>query len=332
MKLQTISHVSKVLNLSTRTLRYYEQIGLIQSERMEGYAYRVYTEDTINRLKQIIILRKLRIPLKQITEILLNDNTAMLIEVFQKKMSEIDREITSLATIRDVICSFVTRLNDSISGNVKLSLLEDIDLIEVVDSITMSPVSVKPKPTAEELQAANTKLNKLTDRDVRIIYLPPMTVASVRIIGQDADGNHAEYTSGILLDEFIKSTNLNISYPSARVFGFNNPDGVPDEDAAHGYERWISIPDHMEVPKPFIKKHLDGGLYVAHTIVMGDWEEWAWLHDWVAGSKNYDFRWGTVEGVCGWLEEHLNYWNWSNQYNGKMNQLDLLIPITIKGE
>jgi len=23
--------------------------------------------------------------------------------------------------------------------------------------------------------------------------------------------------------------------------------------------------------------------------------------------NRFDFRWGTIDGVCGWLEEHLNY-------------------------
>lgn len=332
MELQTISQVTKAFSLSTRTLRYYEQIGLIQSEKKEGYAYRVYTEDTVNRLKQIVILRKLRIPLKQIAEILQNDNATMLIEAFQKNLSEIDEELTALSTIRDIIRSFITRLNESISSNINVNLLDDTELIEAVDSISVKQVPIKEEKTAADLQAASEKLNKLTDRDVRIIYLPPMTVASICTIGHDTNGNHAEYTSGVLLDEFINNSNLKKSYPSARVFGFNNPDGVPDDDIAHGYERWISIPNDMEVSAPFNKKHLAGGLYAAHTIVMGDWEEWKWLCDWVSGSKIYDFRWGTVKGVCGWLEEHLNYWEWDIKYDGKVNYLDLLIPIKIKGD
>ena len=332
MELQTISQVSKAFNLSTRALRYYEQIGLIQSEKKEDYAYRVYTEDTIKRLKQIIILRKLRIPLKQIAEIMQSDDAVVLIDTFQKNLSEIDEEITALSTIRDIIDGFITRLNENISSNIKLNLLEDADLVEAVDSIVVRQLPIKEEKTAEDLQKASEKLNKLTDRDVRIIYLPPMAVASISVIGQDAKGNHAEYTSGILLDEFIKDTNLKVVYPAARKFGFNNPDDVPDEDADHGYERWISIPEDMEVPLPFVKKCVGGGLYAAHTISMGAWEEWGWLCDWVVGSKIYDFRWGTVEGVCGWLEEHLNYWNWNDKYDGKVNQLDLLIPIKIKGE
>jgi DNA-binding transcriptional MerR regulator len=58
-QVQTVSTVSKSLGISSRMLRYYEQIGLIESQRIEDYAYRVYDENAIGRLRQIIILRKL---------------------------------------------------------------------------------------------------------------------------------------------------------------------------------------------------------------------------------------------------------------------------------
>ena len=96
MELQTISQISRAFNLSTRALRNYEQIGLIQSEKKEDYAYRVYSEDTVKRLQQIIVLRKLRIPLKQIADILKSENTAEIIDTFRLNLSEVDEEITAL--------------------------------------------------------------------------------------------------------------------------------------------------------------------------------------------------------------------------------------------
>ena len=131
-------------------------------------------------------------------------------------------------------------------------------------------------------------IKNLTDRDVRIIHLPSMTVASIHI----ANGEGSEQKSHEILDKFIKDTNLKNIYPSARCFGFNNPDGVADNDPSHGYERWISIPDDMDVLDPFVKKHLSGGIYAAHMISMGAWDDgWLLLHKWVSDSEKYDFRW-----------------------------------------
>lgn len=170
----------------------------------------------------------------------------------------------------------------------------------------------------------NEKEITFTDRDVRIVYLPPMTFASVCATGRD--GKSAEDVSEALLDEFIEKTQLKTLYPAARCFGFNRPDGLPDEDPLHGYERWISIPEGLEVPAPYEKKLLAGGLYAAHAIKFGDWDAgWAPLHGWVLRSPIYDFRWYTVEGVGGWLEEHLNFWDWRRGIGEQ--QLDLLLPI-----
>ncbi len=99
MEIQTISQISKAFNVSTRTLRYYEQIGLLPSVKKENYAYRTYEEKAVLRLQQIIILRKLRIPLKQIAEILQNEDSVTAIEVFRKSIAEIDDEMTALSTI-----------------------------------------------------------------------------------------------------------------------------------------------------------------------------------------------------------------------------------------
>lgn len=66
----TISQVSKIYDIMPRMLRRYEKLGLIQPLRKEDYAYRLYDENAVRRLQQIIILRKLSIPLKQIALIL----------------------------------------------------------------------------------------------------------------------------------------------------------------------------------------------------------------------------------------------------------------------
>jgi len=63
MALQTISQVSKQFGISTRTLRYYEQLGLIAPVRKEDSNYREYEELTLARLRQIIVLHvTFRIP------------------------------------------------------------------------------------------------------------------------------------------------------------------------------------------------------------------------------------------------------------------------------
>ena len=156
MELQTISLLSKQFNISTRTLRYYEQIGLITPKKKEDFAYRCYDENTVVRLQQIIVLRKLRIPLRQIAEILKSEDTAVAINAFSQNLAEIDDEITALSTIKGVIQTLLTRLH---LQNDTLRLLDDESLLEIVDSLTVSKINFKEEKTMEELNKANGKLN-----------------------------------------------------------------------------------------------------------------------------------------------------------------------------
>ena len=53
-----IKEVTAKYDISARTLRYYEDMGLIQSARSSDYAYRLYDQNALHRLEQILIDRK----------------------------------------------------------------------------------------------------------------------------------------------------------------------------------------------------------------------------------------------------------------------------------
>lgn len=323
MELQTISEVSKRFGISTRTLRYYEQIGLISPVKKEDFAYRTYDVDTVTRLGQIMILRKLRIPLRQIAEILKSDSAKVAIEVLEHSLSEIDEEITSLSTIRSIIEIFIQKLN---LNTAKFALPDD-ELLDIIDSLTVSKMNFKEKKTMEELSQASETLSKLSDKYVRIVYLPPAAVASIHAIG-----GTPELDTDAMARQFIKKTRLDLHKPDFKYYGFNHPDGTKADGSDHGYERWLTIPDDWEVEAPFVKKQFPGGLYAAHTIPMGAFEEWHWLWSWVENHEQIEMELGNAACMSGLLEEHLNFKNlWSLDISpdemDKLMQLDLLIPI-----
>ncbi|WP_055667749.1 effector binding domain-containing protein [Desnuesiella massiliensis] len=325
MELQTISTVSKNFNISTRTLRYYEQIGLIQSIKKEGYAYRTYDEKSIIKLEQIIILRKLRIQLKEIQLILQNEEASIAIGVFQKKINEFSNEITALSTIKSILEEFITRLKENFEVKISSGLLADESMLKIIDSLTVTKINFKEEKSMSDLNRANETLSKLTD--VRIVYLPPATVASIRHIG-----GLPELTTASELNNFIMNNQLAKIKPDFRHYGFNHPNGEMADGSDHGYERWVTIPSDMEVIKPFEKKEFSGGLYAAHAISMGNFEEWNWLCDWAKNNPEYEPNWGNPECMYGLMEEHLNYINLYtlNVEENHKWQLDLLIPIRPK--
>ena len=145
MELQTIRQISSDYGISRRMLHYYEEIGLIKSRRKHDYAYRVYDEDAIARLQQIILLRKLQIPMKQIKQILDNQDAVTVIEIFKKNVSELDEEITALSAIRSILARFIDELQEKADVQLKLDLglLNDKTMIAVVDSLSFTKHKIK---------------------------------------------------------------------------------------------------------------------------------------------------------------------------------------------
>lgn len=312
-------------DVTPRMLRHYEKLGLIEVCHKEDYAYRMYDENAVRRLQQIIILRKLRLPLKQIAVILQDDKQREALRIMQESIWELNSEISSLCKIRTILRLFVERLDSSIQENVRMDFLDDDNLSEIISTLSLSKANLKERVSMSELNEANEIINR--NSAVRIVLLPPCTVASNRVIGKEP-----EETVGNEIDKFIRESRLYEIKPDSRYFGFNHPNpGILPNDE-HGYEVWVTIPDDMEVPPPLVKKRFEGGLFAAMTISFPDFWRWGELDDWARESDTYEANYSELgfEIMGGCLEEHLN-WVYSSHMgwpeNGIDGQLDLLLPI-----
>lgn len=326
MEKMTISQVSRSLGISTRMLRYYEKAGLISSSRKEGYSYRIYDDNAVTRIKQILLLRKLRIPVRQIETILNNTNAVGAIEIFQQNIGELDEEITALSTIRDILNHLVEELSKATELPLKNIIAQDNAILTTIESLDLISINFKEEQTVDKLKKADQRLSKIND--VRIIYLPPSAIAASHYIGDDPE-LHANFQ----IEKFVKESGLRKIKPDMRHFGFNHPNPV-DETGFHGYEAWVTIPDDMDVPAPLQKKQFCGGLYAAHMIKFGNFNEWDPFLEWIIKDERYEFA-GDLqdqEHMCGLLEEHLNFYSHVEQPDLDLEQLqlDLLIPIKEK--
>lgn len=66
----TISELAKLAGVSTRTLRYYDEINLLKPARINSSGYRIYGQDQIDRLQQIRFFRELDVDLDTIVSIM----------------------------------------------------------------------------------------------------------------------------------------------------------------------------------------------------------------------------------------------------------------------
>ena len=68
--MRTISQVAKLTGISTRTLQYYDEIGLLKPSEMTDSGYRLYNDNTLQELQQILFFKELGFKLMEIKEIL----------------------------------------------------------------------------------------------------------------------------------------------------------------------------------------------------------------------------------------------------------------------
>lgn len=68
--MKSISQVAKLTGVSIRTLQYYDEIGLLKPSELTTAGYRMYDENALQTLQQILFFKELGFPLKEIKEIL----------------------------------------------------------------------------------------------------------------------------------------------------------------------------------------------------------------------------------------------------------------------
>lgn len=321
----TISQVSRMYDVTPRMLRHYEKLGLIRAGRREDYAYRMYDEEAVRRLQQIIVLRKLRLPLKEIAILLGDTQQSESLRLLQGRLAELDDEIQSLTLIRRLLRQLSERLRESRRRQIQFDLLEDAELAEVARMLAFPKTIIKENASMEELNRAGEILDR--SLQVRILLLPPCTVASYHYIGENP-----EEAVGEVMTRFVQESGVYEKKPDARMYGFNHPNPGVLENGIHGYEDWLTIPEDMEVKAPLEKKRFSGGLYAVMTIPFPEFQLWENLTRWVNESPDYEPAYSELgeENMGGCLEEHLNWVyeahnGWKE--DGLPGQIDLMLPI-----
>ena len=66
----TIKKLAGLSGVSTRTLRYYDEIGLLKPARVASNGYRIYGQAQVDLLQQILFYRALEVPLEEIRRML----------------------------------------------------------------------------------------------------------------------------------------------------------------------------------------------------------------------------------------------------------------------
>ncbi|WP_144475261.1 MerR family DNA-binding transcriptional regulator [Cytobacillus oceanisediminis] len=110
MLMYSISDLAEEFGVTTRTIRYYEELGLLNPERSEG-GRRLYSSSDLARLKLVLRGKRFGFSLEEIREMVLlfdEDRTGekqlkRTIEYGEEKLAEVNERICELVEIREEI-------------------------------------------------------------------------------------------------------------------------------------------------------------------------------------------------------------------------------------
>ncbi|GKU25098.1 MerR family transcriptional regulator [Clostridium folliculivorans] len=125
-----INEVMKITGLTKKAIYYYENTGLINPAKDYENNYRIYTDEDVDLLKKVDLLRKLEVPVKDIAIIL--SDPFKINEVMVKQLHSINDKIKYLNKSKNIIESLLEDYDDvnkslRTDSFEKLSLYLDID-------------------------------------------------------------------------------------------------------------------------------------------------------------------------------------------------------------
>ena len=290
-----IGEATKQFGISNRTLRHWEDMGILKSIRTKN-DYRYYDDDNMVRINQIVLLRKLKMPIADIEQIFITGDFNAAIKALNDHLKNLKQDTAAYQTL--IVC--VERL------------ISHIEKTHSLDGV-FSYLETQNASSEKEVFMQNKRLD-----NVRIVRLPAMTVAAYCAVSATPEIDCAKVFDPFVLDNGLHKKS------GFRSFGFNNPEpteGSPE----YGYETWVTIPEDFNVPTSFTKKQFDGGLFASVSATLNEiGERWTQLYNWCKSSEKYDFDFSVQ-----WLEElSMDYEEFiSEQTPDGEKQLDLLMPI-----
>ena len=121
-----IGEISRLVDLSQRTIRYYEEIGLLHSVRRIENGKRVYTDNDVRRLKFVSRLKVLGLSLAEMVELekiyrkQRNNREILpkLLQILDERAVQIDERVAQLVALKNEIREYQQRLRTKVLQDV----------------------------------------------------------------------------------------------------------------------------------------------------------------------------------------------------------------------
>ena len=156
----TVNKLAKLAGISTRTLRYYDEFGLLSPSRLSSNGYRIYGQKEIDKLQHILFYRELGLPLEEIKQIIssedfdANDTLHAHLSALLAKRNQLD---TLIANVEKTLLST--------KGEVKMSNKEKFEGFgqQLVDKNEAEyGAEIREKYGDETVDSSNMKIKGMT--------------------------------------------------------------------------------------------------------------------------------------------------------------------------
>jgi DNA-binding transcriptional MerR regulator len=152
--LYSIGEVSSLTGVTSRALRHYEDKGLINPSFRASNGYRHYSEQTINKIKEIKKLREMNFSLEEIKSLLLlnqNGFTEIVKTKLEEKIASIEAEVSKLNSSKEQIQNQLLAANQFIEGK-DLGRIQRRILMEVIKNEILEGLKSKRELTQKDLE------------------------------------------------------------------------------------------------------------------------------------------------------------------------------------
>jgi len=156
----TVQKLGQIAGISTRTLRYYDEIGILKPARINSSGYRIYGEAEVDRLQQILFYRELGVSLESIKEIVTSPsfNEAKALKDHRAKLLDKREQLNLLISNVDKTIA----LNE---GGINMSDKEKLDGFKqkmVEDNEKKYGKEIRGKYGNEVVNKSNVKIKGMT--------------------------------------------------------------------------------------------------------------------------------------------------------------------------
>jgi DNA-binding transcriptional MerR regulator len=161
----TVHKLGVLAKISTRALRYYDEIRLLKPASINSSGYRIYGAKEVDRLQQILIYRELGVSLDRIKEIL--DTPAY---DFLSAMKEHQRQLLQKRTRLDLLLANVEKTIKTKEGRTIMTDKEKFEGFKqkmVEENEEQYGKEVREKYGNETVERSNYKLKNMTEEDYR---------------------------------------------------------------------------------------------------------------------------------------------------------------------